>query len=34
MALTKREQKEVNRKRMAKKTRKEQQRAGIFKKKT
>lgn len=34
MALTKREKKNVNRKRIAKKTRKEQQRAGIFKKKT
>ena len=34
MALTKREQKQKNRKRIAKKTRKEQQRAGIFKKKT
>lgn len=34
MALTKREKKDVNRKRMAKKTRKEQQKAGIFKKKT
>lgn len=34
MALTKREQKNVNRKKIAKKTRKEQQRAGIFKKKT
>ena len=34
MALTKREKKNVNRKRIAKKTCKEQQRAGIFKKKT
>ncbi len=34
MALTKREKKDKNRKRIAKKTRREQQRAGIFKKKT
>lgn len=34
MALTKREQIKANRKKIAKKTRKEQQRAGIFKKKT
>lgn len=34
MALTKREKVNVNRKRIAKKTRREQQRAGIFKKKT
>jgi hypothetical protein len=32
--MTKREQKDANRKKMAKKTKKEQQRAGIFKKKT
>ena len=32
--MTKREQKNANRKKIAKKTRKEQQRAGIFKKKT
>ena len=32
--MTKREQKDANRKKMAKKTRQEQQRAGIFKKKT
>jgi len=32
--MTKREQKYANRKKIAKKTRKEQQRAGIFKKKT
>jgi len=32
--MTKREQKNANRKKMAKKTKKEQQRAGIFKKKT
>lgn len=32
--MTKREQKDANRKKMAKKTRKEQQRAGVFKKKT
>jgi hypothetical protein len=32
--ITKREQKDANRKKMAKKTKKEQQRAGIFKKKT
>jgi hypothetical protein len=31
---TKQEQKDANRKKMAKKTRKEQQRAGVFKKKT
>ena len=34
MALTKREQIKAHRKKIAKKTRKEQQRAGIFKKKT
>ena len=34
MAQTKREKKVANRKKMAKKTRKEQHRAGIFKKKT
>lgn len=34
MALTKREKVNANRKRIAKKTRREQQRAGIFKKKT
>jgi hypothetical protein len=34
MALTKREEKQRNRKKIAKKTRKEQQKAGIFKKKT
>jgi hypothetical protein len=34
MALTKREKVNANRKKIAKKTRKEQQRAGIFKKKT
>ena len=34
MAQTKAQIKEANRKKMAKKTRKEQQRAGIFKKKT
>ena len=32
--MTKKEQKDANRKKMAKKTKKEQQRAGIFKKKT
>jgi hypothetical protein len=32
--MTNRERKDANRKRIAKKTRKEQQRAGIFKKKT
>lgn len=34
MAITKREKVNANRKKIAKKTRKEQQRAGIFKKKT
>ena len=34
MAQTKREKKVANRKKMAKKTRKEQQSVGIFKKKT
>jgi hypothetical protein len=32
--MTNRQRKDANRKRIAKKTRKEQQRAGIFKKKT
>jgi hypothetical protein len=32
--MTKRQSKDANRKKIAKKTRKEQQRAGIFKKKT
>jgi hypothetical protein len=32
--MTKREEKNANRKKIAKKTRKEQQKAGIFKKKT
>jgi hypothetical protein len=32
--MTKREQKDANRKKIAKKTRKEQQKSGIFKKKT
>jgi hypothetical protein len=32
--MTNRERKDANRKKIAKKTRKEQQRAGIFKKKT
>ncbi len=32
--MTKREKKAINRKRMARKTRREQQRAGIFKRKT
>lgn len=34
MALTKREKVNANRKKIAKKTRREQQKAGIFKKKT
>lgn len=34
MALTKKEKVNANRKRIAKKTRREQQRAGIYKKKT
>lgn len=34
MALTKKEKINANRKRIAKKTRREQQRAGIYKKKT